>query len=163
MPSTVDVRGDECLPQDLDDRDRRTDARLEAELHAGLGCGSEQIGAPLRDQLLVGRDDRLAGAEKLDDVIARRLDSTHDLGDDGDCGVVSNRAEVAREHALGRHRRPLLADVPNERPDDPEAVPGRALDVVRALAQEPVDGRADRAVSEKTDRDVDRGHAPPPS
>ena len=35
---------------------------------------------------------------------------------------------------------------------------GRALDLVRALGQEPVDGGADVAVAEQRDGDVDGGH-----
>ncbi len=41
----VDVRDDERLAQHLDHRDRRADARLEPQLHAGARGGREELGA----------------------------------------------------------------------------------------------------------------------
>jgi hypothetical protein len=58
----VDVRDDERLAQHLDHRDRGADRRLEAELHARLGGGGEELGPARGDELLVRGDDRLARA-----------------------------------------------------------------------------------------------------
>ena len=51
----------------------------------------------------------------------------------------------------------LAVRIADERAHDPEPVPGRALDVVRALGEQPRDGAADVAVSEQRHGDVD-GH-----
>ena len=67
----VHVRDDERLAQHLDHRDRRADGRLEAKLDARLGRGREELGAAPRDELLVRRDDGLAGAEQLEHVVRR--------------------------------------------------------------------------------------------
>ena len=60
----VDVRHDERLAQHLDHRDRRTHAGLEAQLHAGLRGGREELSAVPCDELLVRRHDRTARLEE---------------------------------------------------------------------------------------------------
>ena len=57
------VRDDERLAQHLDHRDRRADARLEAQLHARVRRGGEELRPAPRDELLVRRDDVLAAAQ----------------------------------------------------------------------------------------------------
>ena len=64
----MDVRDDERLAKHLDHRDGGADGRLEAQLDARRRGGGEELGAALRDQLLVRRDDRLAGREQLEHV-----------------------------------------------------------------------------------------------
>ena len=88
----VDVRDDERLAQHLDHRDRRADARLEAQLHAGARGGREELGPAPRDELLVRGDDVLAAPQQLEHVLAGRLDAAHDLGDDRDPRVVEHVA-----------------------------------------------------------------------
>ncbi len=56
----VHVRDDERLAEHLDHWDRGAHARLEPELDAGRRRGGEELGAVLRDELLVGGHDRLA-------------------------------------------------------------------------------------------------------
>ena len=133
----MDVRDHERLAQDLDHRDRRADAGLEAELHAGCRSRLEELGAAPGDELLVRRDHRFPGAKELEHVVARRVEAAHHLGDDADRGVVADLGEVGREHALGRLELALLVGVSYERADDPEPVSGRPLDVVGALGEEP--------------------------
>ena len=133
----MDVRDHERLAQDLDHRDRSADAGLEAELHAGGRSRLEELGAAPGDELLVRRDHRLAGAKQVEHVIARRVEPSHHLGDDGDRGVVADVGELRREHAVGGRELTLLVNVPHERADDPEPVSGRPLDVVGALGEEP--------------------------
>jgi hypothetical protein len=95
----VHVRRHERLPQDLHDRDGRADRCLEAKLDAGLGRDGEELRAVPGHELLVGGDDRLAGAQQLAHVAARRLDSAHHLGNHRDLGIVPDRGEVAGEDA----------------------------------------------------------------
>ena len=156
----MDVRDDERLAQHLDHGDRRADRRLEAELHTGLGRRREELGAAAREQLLVRGHDRLAGAKQLQDVVAGRLEAAHHLGDDRDRGVVADRSEVGRQHAVVRLELALLVDVPHERAHEPEPVPGRALDVVSAVGQQPRYCAADRPVPEQGNRNVNRHSAP---
>src|SRR5581483_7713269 len=100
-------------------------------------------------------------AEAVENVAAGRLDAAHHLGDDRDRRVADDVGEARRQHAVRRPERALLAEVADERLDDPEPVPGRPLDVVRLLVEQAVDRGADRAVAEQRDRDVNGRHAPP--
>ena len=155
----VHVRDHERLAQDLDHRDRRADARLEAELHARCGSSLEELGAAAGDELLVRRDHRLSGAKQLEDVVAGRVEAAHHLGDDADRGVVADVGELGRQHALGWLELALLVDVLYERADDPEPVPGRPLDVLGALGEEPCNCGSHRSVPQQGDRNVNRHSA----
>ena len=150
------IRDDERLAQDLDHRDRRADRRLEAKLNARLRGSREELGATPRDELLVRRDDVLAGTQEIQHVVRRRLGPAHDLRDHGDRRVVADRLEVRREHTLCAQRIPPAPGIPDERPNDPKPVSRCTLDVVGAVLEQPVHGRADTAVAEERDRDVDR-------
>jgi hypothetical protein len=120
------VRDDERLAQDLDHRDRRAHRRLEAKLHPALGRSGEELGAAARDELLVRGHNRLARAQELEHVPARRLEPAHHLGDDRDLGVVANLGEVGRGRDVTVA---LLRRVADERADDAQPVAGGALDV----------------------------------
>ena len=150
----MDVRDDERLAQHLDHGDRRAHRRLEAELHAGRRRDREQVGALARDELLVRGHDRLAGAEKLADVSACRIEPAHHLRDDANRGVVADGREVRRQDAVGGGERPLLVRVADEGADDPQPVAGGPLDLIGALDEQAVDRGADRAVAEECDSDV---------
>ena len=95
----VDVARDHRLAQHLDDGDRGAHGGLEAQLHAVVLGRREQLLAVAGQQLLVGRDDRLAGLEQLQQVGAGRLDAAHDLGDDAHVGVVADGGDVVGQHA----------------------------------------------------------------
>ena len=144
----MDVRDDERLAQDLDDGDRRANRRLEAKLHTALRRSGEEIGAPPREQLLVRGDDGLAGAKEIENVAAGRLDAAHHLGDERDRVVLQDGLEVGREDSVAGRVVALLVSVTDKRARDPQPVAGSPLDLVGALYQEPVDGSADRAVTE---------------
>ena len=88
-------------------------------------------------------------------VLARGLDAAHHLRDERDLRVVPDRGEVVRQHTGRRGRRALLRRVADERAHDAQPVPGRALDLVGVLVQEPLHGGAHRAVAEEGDGDVD--------
>ena len=62
-----------------------------------VGRRLEELGSALRDELLVGRDDRLAGPQQVEDVLAGRLDAAHDLGHERDRLVLEDRGEVGRQ------------------------------------------------------------------
>ena len=149
----MDVRDDERLAQHLDHGDRRADARFEAELNASRSRGREELGAALRDELLVRRDDGLPGGEQLEHVAARGLDPAHDLGHDVDRRVVPDRGGIGRQDAGLGAELALLLDVAHERAYDAQPMPGCALDVLRVLDEKPVDRGADRPVSEEADSD----------
>src|SRR5205807_5518535 len=100
-----------------------------------------------------------AGSQQLADVAAGRLDPTHHLGDDVDARVVAQRREVVCEHAVARGEPAVLRGISHERANHGQPVPGRALDLVSALGEHPRDGRADRAVAEKSYADVNGRHA----
>ena len=155
------VRDDERLAQHLDHRDRRAHAGLEAQLDARARGRVEELGAALRDELLVRGDDVLAAPQQLEHVLAGRLDAAHHLADDRDLRVVEDLADVRREHTRRSGEAPLLVGRADERLHEAQPVAGRALDVVGLLVQQAVDGGADRAVAEEGDGDVNRRHGPP--
>src|SRR6266508_1084136 len=155
----VHVGRDERLAQDLDHGDCRAHRGFETELNAALGRRGEQLRAAARDELLVRRDDRLARAEKLEDVLAGRLEPAHQLRDESDLRVIADRGEVRREDAAVGNVSALALRVADERAHDAQPVPGRALDVAGALGEQARDGAADVAVSQQRDGDVD-GHQP---
>ena len=144
----MDVRDDERLTQHLDHRDRRANRRFETELHAAFRRGGEEIGAAPRQQLLVRGDHGLAGAEQVEDVAAGRLDAAHHLGDERDRVVLQDGLEVGREDSVVDRVVTFLVRVTYEGACHSQPVAGSPLDLVGALYQEPVDGCADRAVTE---------------
>ena len=148
------VRDDERLAQHLDHRDRRAHARLEAQLDATRRRGGEELRRPARDELLVRGHDVLAAGEQVEDIRPRRLEPAHHLGDDRDRRVVRDLRHVGREQAGGRVGVP--GRVAHECLDNAQPVAGRALDVVGGRREQPVDGRADRAVPEQCDVRLDR-------
>ena len=87
------------------------------------------------EQLLVGGDDVAARLERAAHVLARRLDAADQLDDQ--LGALEDLVEVAR--AARQH----AADL------GPAA--GEALDLVGALLEQLVEGRADGAVAEQAD------------
>ena len=124
-----------ALLDDADHRDRAGDRGLEAELDAGLAGRLEELVAALRDELLVRGHDRLAGAQRPQHVVARRLDAADQLDDQ--VGAGEDRLEVA------------LAAAEDAADLGPDARGG--LDRVGALGEELVEGAADGAVAEQAD------------
>ncbi len=127
----------EPLADDPDHRDHAGDRRLEAQLHAGLAGGLEELVAVLGDQLLVRRDDRLAGAQRREDVLARRLEPAHQLDDQ--VGAGEDLVEVA-----------LAAP---EDAGDLGPAPGGRRDRRGARLEQLDEGAADGAVAEQPDPD----------
>src|SRR6266508_276888 len=137
---------------------------LASKLDACCRSRSEELGSSTRDELLVCRHHRLAGAEQGENVVAGRLDSSHDLRDDGDRRIVADVRDVGGEDSRIGGKSTFLVRIPDEGPDEAVAVTRRAIDVVRALDEEAADRRADGAVAEKSYWDVNGRHelpAPP--
>ena len=82
--------------------------------------GLEQLGADVREQLLVGGDDRLARASAVEDERAGRLDAADHLDDDVDGRIGDDRGRVGGEHALRQRDRTVLRDVAHRDPLDPQ-------------------------------------------
>ncbi len=96
----LDRRRRQRLLEHAHDRHHAGDRRLEAQPHAVLARGLEQLLAVLGEQLLVGRDDVLAGAHRREQVLARRLDPADQL--DEQVGVREDLLEVAARCASAR-------------------------------------------------------------
>ena len=96
----LDVRRGERLLEHADHRHDAGDRGLEAQLHVVLARARPQLLAVLGEQLLVGRDDVLAGAHRPQHVVARGLDAAHHLDDQVRAGEdLLEVAARAREHA----------------------------------------------------------------
>ena len=123
------------------------DRRLEAQLHAGLAGDREELVAVLGEQLLVGGDDRAAGAQRREHVLAGRVGAAHQLDDQ--VGALEDLVEVAL--AAGEHAGQL------------GPAPGRGLDRVGALVEQLGEGGADGAAAEQADADGFRTRCSPPT
>ena len=155
----VDAGRRERLLQHAHDRDGGAGRGLVAQLGPAAVRRRLQLGAVAREQLLVGRDDGDAALEQLAQVAERRLDAAHDLGHDLDRRVVADVLEAVGEQA-GRRALALARRVAHERAHDAHRPARDALDDVGALTQQPVDRRADRAVSEQADAERFACHRP---
>ena len=155
----VDAGRRERLLQHAHDRDGGAGRGLVAQLRAAAVGSRLQLGAVAREQLLVGRDDRDAALEQLAEVAERRLDAAHDLGHDLDRRVVADVLEAIGQQAR-RGALALAGGVAHERAHDAHGPARHALDDVGALAQQPVDRRADGAVSEQADAERFARHRP---
>ena len=99
------------LPQRPEQRDAAADRRLEEEVDA-VGLGRlEQLPAEVGQQLLVGRDDRLAGGERGEDERAGRFDAADDLDDEVDGRVVHDLVGVMGETVGGEVDVAILGQV----------------------------------------------------
>ncbi len=115
--------------------------------------GLQQLGAVLREELLVGGHHRLAGGEGGELDGARRLDAADQLDDDVDGGVGDELGEVGRDVHARRH---LGAALGRQLADRAQAhvLAGRQADLVGAFVQQPPDAGAYRAVPHKSDADL---------
>ena len=139
------VRGGERLLQHADDRHHAGHRALEAQLDPVLARARPQLLAVLGEQLLVGRDDVLAGAHRPQHVLARRLDAADQLDDQ----VRALQDLLERPARAGEH----AADL---RPQ-----PGDRHDRVGALGEQLGERRADGAVAEQADAAKRLGHGGP--
>ena len=92
----------EALAQAAHERDPAGHGGLEQQVDAGVVGDAEQLDADVGEQLLVRRDDRLAGPQRLGDQLAGRFDAADDLDDEVDVGVGDDAVGVVGEHAGGQ-------------------------------------------------------------
>src|SRR5262249_17330488 len=131
------------------DRHRAADSRLVSELPALARRQRQQRRAGVRNDLLVGGNDRLAGCERLANPARRRLEATNRLDDHVDIPVQDVVVVVGPADGVGlRHSRTLLvrtavADV-------------RELEVCRTIDGEQAarDGGTDGAETDNRDASV---------
>src|SRR5665648_1280017 len=146
----LDPGGHQRLAEDLDDGHGADGAGLEAEMHVGALRGREQLGAVLRQQLLVGGHHVLAGAQRAELEVERRADAADELHDDVDLGVLEDVFEARREQrrveAWRGESRVLL-----EHALEIHLLAGREGDVLGVVGQQLADPGADGAVAEESD------------
>ena len=144
-----DAVGRQTLLERRDDRDAAADARLEAEVDVLLLGHREHVLAELRDDILVGRHDALAGLHRAQHVLARRVDAAHELHDDIDLRVIEDILNLVRELDTPKLRARLLHIAHEHRLDF-----NRCADAFRNLRpihlEHPNDARSDRTGPEQT-------------
>ena len=104
----------------------------------------EQLGAVVRDELLVGGHDGLAGGERAAHPAAGRIEPADEFHDDVGVRLEHVVGALGPRHVAGDPRRALPRDVAVE--DVGQAHAGRRL-----LGQDPGDGLADGAETEERD------------
>ena len=133
-----DLLAGEGLRDRAHDRDRPADRRLVGDGHAPLGRERAQFGAARREQVLVGGDDVLAGAQRRLDEPGRDAGPPDAFDDDVDRGIADQRLGVFGEERggdLGRtgfrkrthgDRREPVVDSAAGRTEDSELTRSRA-------------------------------------
>jgi len=141
----------QALAQCPHDRDPTRHRRLEQEITAGgIGC-RVQLGADVRQQLLVGGDDRLAVIERGEDQLAGRFDAADRFDDDVDVGVADDVVGIAREHAVGQVHLAPRGEVADGDALDGEVETGAVENGGALRLDEPDQRRADVAAAEYAD------------
>ena len=148
----------EALAQAAHDRDATCHGCFEQEVDAVAVGRLEQLDADVGEQLLVGRDHRLAAGESCRDQLACGLDAADDLDDEVDVGIRDDAIRVAGEHAGAELDVALTRQVAHGDAGDVEAEPGAGLDLLGLVADEPDEGGADVAAPEDTDADLAHFH-----
>ena len=113
----------------------------------------EQLDADVGEQLLVRRDDGLAGGERGRDQLAGRLDAADDLDDEVDVGVVDDVVGVAGQDARTELDVAVARQVAHGDPGDLELDTGAGLDLLRLRRDEADERGADVAAPEHADAD----------
>ena len=133
-------------------------ARLEAQEGAVVFGRLQQLGAVLREELLVGRHDRLAGREGGELERARRLDAADQLDHDVDLGVVHEIGELGRRAHAGGTSAGARARVADGAQASPLCrSPGGSR---RRSREQPSDARTHGPVAHKADADLDSTGGP---
>ena len=140
------------------ERDAAGDGGLEQQVDAVAVGGLEQLDADVGEQLLVGRDDRLAAGEGGGDQLAGRLDAADHLDDEVDVGVGDDVVGVAGEDAGGELDVAVAGEVAHGDPGDLEAHAGAGLDLLGLLGDQADERAADVAAAEHADADVSTVH-----
>ena len=126
-------------PRAGDERDRRGDRRLEAQLSLReLGRLVERVPL-LRDELLVRRDDVAAALERGEVQVARRRRAADDLDDDVDVRILEQPERIGRDREVAGVAR--LAPVAHRGADEPERPAGRGVEAFAAVRERARDRR----------------------
>ena len=157
----VDLARDHRLAQDLDDGNGGADAGLEAQLDAVCLGRGEQLRAVAGEQLLVCRDDRLAGCEQFEHPFARGRDTAHHFCNDANRRIVTNHAEVVGEQTGARFGVALRREIPHERTTHLDGGANHALHVRLPRRQQTINRRADGAIAKESDADGCAAHMTP--
>ena len=131
----LDVGAGERLAHHPDHRHDARNRGLVAKLAAARSRRGEELVAVLAEELLVGGHERLAGLERRERVLARRLDPADQLDD---------RVRAGQDLVEA----PLRA---SEDPTDLRPAPGRGRDRLGPLVEQRREGRPDRPVTEQAD------------
>ncbi len=118
----------QALAERPHDRDATGDGRFEQQVTPGRVGRRVQLGTDVGEQLLVGRDDRLAVRERIEDQLAGRLDAADRFDDEVDVRIGHHRVDVTGEHAVGELDVAGRRQVAHGDPGDLEAQAGAALD-----------------------------------
>ena len=139
----------ERVAQRADDRDGACRGRLVVHLGAHLVGGVEELGTVGREQRLVRRHDVGARVDRLQQVLPRRLDASHEL--DHDVGADDERLGIRREELARQVDVAGRIDVADGDPDELESGSGAVGELVAVLAQQRCDLRAHGSGAEERD------------
>ena len=146
----LDLGRHQRLAQHLDDGHGADGAGLEAEVHAALLRRGEELGAVLRQQLLVGGHHVLAGLEGAELEVERRARPPDELHDHGDLRVLEDVLEARRDDSrveLGVAEARVLLEHPLEH----DLLAGRQRDVLGVLLEQLAHAGPHGAVPEEPD------------
>jgi hypothetical protein len=107
-----------------------------------------------RDQLLVRGDDVLAGGQRLEDQVARRVDPPDRLDHDVDAGIPHDLPGVGGDDATGELDRPRLGGVSHGYPHELDRTAHATLELGRMAPQDRSGSAADDPTPEQPDVDV---------
>ena len=127
----------QALAQGAHERDPAGDGRFEQQVDAVFVGGAEQLDTDVGQQLLVRRDDRLAGGEGGGDQLAGGFDPADHLDDDVDVRVGDDVVGVPGQHAGRQLDVAVPGDVAHGDPGDLEAHAGAGLDLLGLGVDQP--------------------------
>ena len=140
-----DAVGGEPLAQRLDDRDAAGHRRLEGDHHAMFARRFENLGAVFGEQRLVGGDDMLARADRLQHQLARDAAAADQFHHDGDVRVGDDLAGVADDLRTVAHQGAGAFGVEVGDHRDLDAAAGAAADFLLVARQHLESAAANRA------------------
>jgi hypothetical protein len=143
----------ERLLERLDDRDGTRHRRLEGEVDAGAARQLGELRPLVRDQLLVGRDHRLAELQGPPHQRRGEAATPHDLDDQVDVVGLDHRHRIVGVD-LGRQGQVAdLGEVADGHPGDLQPSAGAGGQVLGAAVEDGGDAAADGAAAEQADAD----------
>ncbi len=148
---TGDRLAAQALAQHADDRDAAGNGGFEQQVDTGVVADTEQLGADVGQQLLVGGDDRFARTQRVGDELARRLDAADHFDDEVDARVRHHGVGVAGEHTFGEVHIALAAEVTDGHRAHLQPHAGASLDGRLLRGHQVDERRSDVAASQHSD------------